>query len=126
MCCSCEIAGSVKQKMELEQVIIAICSWVVDTLTKALEARGYQVKQSFDLRSALQGADYCSCPDHGTEDCTCEYVVLFAYEQWGPPLLIIAHGRGEMTWLRIRSGDSLPASIASALDDTIGAAASEM
>lgn len=117
--------------MEQEQAIIATCSWVVGMLTKALEARGYQVERSFDLRSALHFADTCSCPHHGTEHCTCEYVVLFVYEDWSsaPPLIIMAHGRGEMTWVSIRPSDmesNLPISIASALDETIGAAASEM
>lgn len=112
-----------------EQVVFAPCTWTVTALTDALNQRGYRVERSFDLRSALHSHNQCTCPHHGTEKCTCEYMVLFVYEEISttPPVVIIAHGRNGITWLEIRTNqpaDSLSSEFTRALDDTMNAASS--
>lgn len=109
--------------MEQEEVIIASCGWVVETLTKALEAKQCQVECSFDWSSTLHSNSCCSNSDT-VQEC---FIVLFVYEEWHrtPPVIFMAYGRGEITKLHIRTENSvnkLPTSIVSALDDTISAA----
>lgn len=53
----------------------------VALVSSTLQQRGFRVVRSFDLASALDPDDpTCSCPDHGTELCTCSYTVLLVYE----------------------------------------------
>jgi hypothetical protein len=56
------------------------CEETVRRITGALERHGLRVVRSFDLRSALkaEGVPY-ECPRHGTQGCTCNYVVLSVY-----------------------------------------------
>jgi hypothetical protein len=115
--------------MEQEQVVSASCKWTVSALTEALTLRGYRVERSFDLRSALHSHGECTCPYHGTEQCTCEYMVLFVYEETNvtPPVVIIAHGRNGITWLQIQTSqleNALSSEFAVALDETMSAALS--
>lgn len=115
--------------MEEEHVIFAPCKWTVPALTEALTLRGYRIERSFDLRSALHSHSECTCPHHGTEQCTCEYIVLFVYDEINavPPVVIIAHGRNGITWLQIRTSQSesmLSSEFVVALDETVSAASS--
>ena len=110
-------------------MVFAPCHWTIPALTEALILRGYRVERSFDLRSALHSHSECTCPHHGTERCTCEYMVLFVYDEVNetPPVIIIAHGRNGITWLQIRTSqpeDSLSSEFTGALDDTVSAASS--
>jgi hypothetical protein len=83
----------------------------VTLLTLTLAAHGYRLERSFDLRSALHNQSDCPCPHHGTAQCTCQYVVLLAYEQAAatPPVVITAHERDGLTRLRVEPG--LPGSV---------------
>ena len=113
--------------MEQEQVVSASCKWTVLALTEALTLRGYRVERSFDLRSALHSHRGCTCPYHGTAQCTCDYMVLFAYEERRvtPPVVIVAHGRNGITWLQIRTSqfeNTLSSEFTVALDETVDTA----
>ncbi len=66
-----------------------------------LTARGLYVVRSFDLHAATAGADACGCPHHGTDRCTCAYVVLLVYGAEGFPAVLTAHSRDDRTFLEI-------------------------
>ncbi len=89
-----------------EQHLIATCEQTVAMLTSTLAAHGYQLVRSFDLRNALHDHLDCPCPHHGTAQCTCQYVVLLAYEQSviAPPAVITAHECDGITRLRVTAG----------------------
>jgi hypothetical protein len=94
----------------------------VTLLTTTLGAHGYRLERSFDLRSALHDHSECSCPHHGTAQCTCQYVVLLAYEQAStmPPVVITAHERDGLTRLRVEPclpGSKLTWPLLAALDE---------
>src|SRR5215207_5724796 len=38
-----------------------------------------QFTQSFDLHAARAGLRHCTCPNHGTEDCDCQMIVVPEY-----------------------------------------------
>lgn len=68
------------------------------------EESGYRVTQSFDLKSAKQGLQdpsACRCPNHGTEQCNCQYQVYLLYGQASEPISLVIHGHDEWTHLSI-------------------------
>jgi hypothetical protein len=84
----------------------------VRAITTVLERRGYRVMRSFDLQSALSyHVERCPCPHHGTEKCTCQYIVLLAYptapKGWVPPRVFTAHSYGHLTRVALHQ-DSMP------------------
>jgi hypothetical protein len=84
----------------------------VGAVTTVLERRGYRVMRSFDLQSALgYHVEHCPCPYHGTEECTCQYVVLLAYPQasneWVPPRVLTAHSYGQQTQVALQHDSSM-------------------
>jgi hypothetical protein len=76
--------------------------------TEALGRRGFRVVRSFDLRSVVGGQHPCACPHHGTEQCTCQYVVLLAYAPTGAPIVITAHSRDGEAELQIVDDPNAP------------------
>ena len=69
--------------------------------TAVLTRRGLQVLRSFDLRTAQAMHSGCTCPYHGTEHCTCQYVVLLVYGTSGSPAVLTFHSRDEQTNVQI-------------------------
>lgn len=47
--------------------------------TQILIRQGLRVVRSFDLHAALATHADCECPHHGTERCSCKFVVLLIY-----------------------------------------------
>ena len=77
-------------------------------VTAALTQRGLRVVRTFDLRSALAAhADHaasswdCDCPYHGTDRCTCQFIVLLVYGDAGGPVVVNAHSHDAQTRVRI-------------------------
>ncbi len=68
---------------------------------QALERRGFRVVRSFDLRSALSTHTDCDCPHHGTDQCTCQFVVLLVYAQAGAPVVVTAHSRDSQAEVQV-------------------------
>ncbi len=89
-----------------EQHLIATCEQTVAMLTATMASHGYRLERSFDLRSALHNHPDCPCPHHGTSQCTCQYVVLLAYEPATgvPPAVITAHECDGLTRVRVTAG----------------------
>jgi hypothetical protein len=83
----------------------------IEAITTVLQRRGYRVVRSFDLQSALSyQVEHCPCPHHGTDECTCQYVVLLAYppETNGgrTPHVLTAHGYGQETQVALHRDDT--------------------
>ena len=73
---------------------------VLTRMMRGLRAQGFQVDQSFDLRSAresMQHPELCTCPDHGTASCSCQYLVLLVRREGFSPLSLELHGNEEKT-----------------------------
>lgn len=63
----------------------------VSQAAQALQANGYSVLPSFDLRVARAAHRYCACPYHGTGQCDCQLVVMLVYDQAEAPVSLVAH-----------------------------------
>ncbi|HEY4723410.1 MAG TPA: hypothetical protein VII92_16265, partial [Anaerolineae bacterium] len=81
--------------MHQERQLSASCEQTVGILMTTMAAHGYRLERSFDLRNALHDHPDCTCPHHGTSQCTCQYVVLLAYDlkTTTPPVVLTAHER---------------------------------
>ncbi len=86
---------------------------VVEAVKSVLEQQGYKIQRSFDLQSAVRHpVRGCPCSHHGTDDCTCQYVVLLAYPRANrflrtPPRVFTAHGYGELTGVTLQHDATL-------------------
>jgi len=71
--------------------------WSKERLSQA----GLRPVQTFDLHTARAGFHDCSCPNHGTNECDCQMVVLLVYGKVAEPATLILHGNDGQTWVSI-------------------------
>ena len=77
------------------------CDEALPRVNKQLKAAGLRTVQTFDLHSAMSGTHGCSCPNHGTEECDCQMVVLLVYGAAEEPVTLILHGNRNRTWFSL-------------------------
>jgi hypothetical protein len=94
-------------RMQRDLTLAFPCEQTLSLLMSTLAVHGIRLERSFDLRSALHDQPECPCPHHGTKHCTCQYVVLLAYESAvaGPPAVITAHECDGITRVRVAAGE---------------------
>ena len=71
--------------------------WTREQLLQA----GLRPVQTFDLHTARAGLHDCACPNHGTNECDCQMVVLLIYRKAVEPVTLILHGNNGQTWFSI-------------------------
>jgi hypothetical protein len=69
--------------------------WVREKLTQA----GLRVVPTFDLQIARLAHPECECPNHGTEQCSCQMVILLVYGKQEDPVTLVMHGQDGKTWI---------------------------
>lgn len=57
--------------------------------------------QTFDLHAACHVLEDCPCPNHGTDECDCQMVMLLVFGGTKDPATLILHGHNRQTWLSI-------------------------
>ncbi len=77
------------------------CAQAADWLIQRLRQGGMDVVRTFDLQSTRHYQDSCQCPQHGTQPCDCQMVVLFVYLAGKGSLSILAHGHSNLTWFSL-------------------------
>ncbi len=99
--------------LTLSQTCQQVDQWIRGLLSDA----GLRVIPTFDLQLARLAHSDCSCPHHGTEQCSCQLVILLIYGQEQQPATLVIHGQDEKTWisfttpLEARSHPSLETSV---------------
>lgn len=75
-------------------------SWddAVPYFVERMQQSGLQVIRTFDLHETRVGEINCTCPNHGTEKCDCQMVVLLVYGKENQPASLVAHGHNGQTW----------------------------
>jgi hypothetical protein len=68
---------------------------------KQLLQAGLRPIQTFDLHAARAGSHDCPCPNHGTDECDCQMVILLVYGNANEPVTLILHGNDGKTWVSI-------------------------
>jgi len=81
--------------LTLEQTCEETDRWVREKLTQA----GLRVVPTFDLHIALMAHPECECPNHGTEQCSCQMVILLVYGKQDDPATLVIHGQDGKTWI---------------------------
>ncbi|SRR6266487_2280761 len=78
------------------------CADTLQWAKKQLSQANLRLVQTFDLQAARIGLHDCSCPNHGTEECDCQMVILLVYGRTAEePVTMILHGSNGQTWLSI-------------------------
>ena len=109
-CVAYDKTGTRNMNQNVQLVTIqADCEEATAQATLLLSSAGLQVVRSFDLRSARVAHAECTCPHHGTAECTCQFVVLLVYGQGGAPVTLVAHGHDGQTWLSLVDTPQQPA-----------------
>lgn len=60
--------------------------------------------QTFDLHAARAASHDCPCPNHETDECDCQMVVLLVYGKAEGPVTLILHGNDGQTWFSLADG----------------------
>ena len=77
------------------------CDNALQWTRQQLLQAGLRPIQTFDLQAARLGLHDCSCPNHGTEECDCQLVVLLVYGEVAEPATLILHGNNGKTWVAV-------------------------
>jgi hypothetical protein len=81
--------------LTLEQSCEYVDHWVREKLTQA----GLHIVPTSDLQTARLAHPDCACPHHGTEQCTCQLVILLVYGKHEAPATLVIHGQDSKTWI---------------------------
>ena len=77
------------------------CDETLQWTKKQLSQANLRAVQTFDLHTARVGLHDCPCPNHGTNECGCQMVILLVYGKTAEPATLILHGNEGQTWLSI-------------------------
>jgi hypothetical protein len=77
--------------------------WVdaVPRFVERMQQQGLRVIRTFDLHETRIAENACTCPNHGTEPCDCQLVVMLVYGKESPPASLVAHGYNGQTWFSL-------------------------
>lgn len=81
----------------LDQTCDQVLTWVREKLTGA----DFRVVQTFNLQVARLAHPECPCPHHGTDDCSCQMVVLLVYPKQDDPATLVIHGQERRSWVSV-------------------------
>ena len=81
--------------------IHAPCDEALQLTKQQLSEAGLRPVQTFNLHAARPGLHGCSCPNHGTDECDCQMIVLLVYGEVAEPATLILHGNDGQTWVSV-------------------------
>lgn len=73
----------------------------VKRLSNRLICDGMHVIRSFDLQTAKAAYENYPCPHHGVNQCDCQLIVMFVYDDHGSQLKIIAYSKDQKSHFSI-------------------------
>ena len=77
------------------------CEQALQMTKTQLSEAGLSAVQTFNLSTARLGLHNCCCPNHGTEACDCQMIVLLVYGEVAEPATLILHGNDGQTWISL-------------------------
>lgn len=77
------------------------CNQVIGEVSQLLTRSNLTVIESFDLQAARAHHNSCDCPQHGTEQCTCQLAILLVYGDDNVPVSLMIDGNNERAELSI-------------------------
>ena len=82
------------------------CQLVTERIIREVEKAGLHTLRSFDLASARASRPGCTCPEHGSEECSCHLVILLILLQGRGPLTVILEGKDKHTTIYLEAGQN--------------------
>ena len=82
------------------------CDKALQMAKRKLSLVGLRALQTFDLHTARHALHDCPCPNHGTEDCDCQMVIVLVYGNGAEPATLILHGNDGQTWFSMADNPS--------------------
>jgi hypothetical protein len=67
------------------------CDQALQATKTKLSQAGLLAMQTFSLSTARLGRHNCYCPNHGTDACDCQVIVLLVYGEAAEPATLILH-----------------------------------
>jgi hypothetical protein len=97
------------------------CNQVIDEISRLLTSSGLTVVESFDFQVARANHHGCTCPHHGTDQCTCQMAILLVYGEDAMPVSLMVHGNDERTELSLieTSGQMITAAMKGKIISTL-------
>jgi hypothetical protein len=77
------------------------CDEALQWTRQQLSQAGLRAVQTFNLHTARLAMHDCPCPNHGTEECDCQMVVVLVYGKVAEPVTLILHGNDGQTRVSI-------------------------
>ena len=77
------------------------CDEASQVAEKYLSSVGWRHIRTFNLQTARLGLHDCLCPNHGTNECDCQMIVLIVYGETNEPVTLTLHGNSGQTWLAL-------------------------
>lgn len=77
------------------------CDEALQWTKKRLLQADLRAVQTFDLHTARAGLRDYPCPNHGTNECDCQMVILLVYGKSEGPVTLILHGNDGQTRLSL-------------------------
>jgi hypothetical protein len=77
------------------------CDRALQTIRTNLSQAGLWVVQTFNLNTARLSLHDCYCPNHGTEACDCQMIILLVYGEVAEPVTLVLHSYNGRTWISI-------------------------
>jgi hypothetical protein len=77
------------------------CDQALHKTKAGLAQAGLSTMPTFNLYTARLGFHNCCCPNHGTEACDCQMIVLLVYGEAPEPATLVLHGNNGQTWISI-------------------------
>ena len=97
------------------------CDKTLQWTNQRLQQAGLRSVQTFDLLTVRTGMHDCQCPNHGTEACDCQMVVLLVYGGTMEPVTLILHGNDGQTWLSTPDGPTFRSSLKAQIQQALKA-----
>jgi hypothetical protein len=85
--------------MALEWYFAQSAEDLLPTTTVKLGEAGFRVQWTFDLQAAKELTPDCTCPDHGTTRCNCQFMVLLVSGDGGVQETLLVHGHDTHSWI---------------------------
>ena len=86
--------------------IASSCDQALQMIKAHLSEAGLPAVQTFNLSTARLGLHNCCCPNHGTEACDCQLIVLLVYGDVAEPVTLLLHGNNGQTWISVADSTS--------------------
>lgn len=77
------------------------CDQALQMTKTQLSEAGLSAVQTFNLNTARLGSHNCCCPNHGTEACDCQMIILMVYGEGAEPATLILHSSDGKTWISV-------------------------